>query len=397
MIALHLKRLLSIKGLLLYYALILCLFLLLTSIFNNYTSSLTRSDQIKLGVVSEDKHQLSQILLDSFKNSPQFTALFQLSFDTLENTTRAFEKGTLDAYVVIPSGFTEGLLTYENQDIELYGHLENPLKNQLIASILSGYASYIDASNAATWSLYFTMKDAKLPTSDILKINSAFSFEMIGATLGRSNYFSFNPVSELPMLSATSYFILALPMGFITLTTLSGGTQCIVNRKRAVYGRLSIASRPFIKQLLAEHIAQWLHGILLLLPVFFGIYWYLPGQFPIATSLLILFWWFWQCVWRLASYATDNPNTFVMTASSIAFLVVLSSGGFVPYLMLPDWLKSLGSWLPNFKALQWASQNHPPATQLAVVLGFVALIFLSIVIESRIALKPTFSATGGDL
>ncbi len=390
MIAIHFKRLLNIKSLLLYYALILVLFLLLTSIFNNFSERLTKSDQIRLGIVSEDTHALAQVLLDSFKNSPQFTALFKLQFDSSKVIKNAFETDQLDAYVVIPTGFTEGLLTYNNQSIDLYGHLENPLKNQLIASILSGYASYIDASNAATWSLYFTMKDAKLPTSEIVKVNNAFSFEMIGATLGRGNYFEMHPVSELPMLSSISYFALALPFGLITLTTLTAGTQAIINRNQAVHKRLAIAGQPYIKQIIAEHMAQWLHGLLLLLPAFAMLLIFMPKQFVSSILLLSLSWWLWQSGWRLFSLLTDDVNAYVMTASSMAFVIVLGSGGFIPFLMLPDWLKGIGSYLPNMLLMQVITQPQSAYTIQVASVVLIIIIALFIALEARLtALKLT--------
>lgn len=382
MVLIHFKRFFSLKGLSLYYALILALFLLLSTIFYNYSESLVESGQIRLGVVSQDTHALSQVLLDSFKNSPQFSSLFQLTFEDLDKTSRAFSEGALDAYVVIPEGFTEGLLTYESQGIQLYGHLENPLKNQLIAAIMSGYASYIDASNAATWSLYFTMKDAKIPSPEIMKANDAFSFEMIGATLGRGNYFQMNPVSELPMLTAKGYFALALPLGFICLTTLASGTQAIQQRKRAVHDRLRIAGTSYLKQLYSEQLAQWLYGLTLLVPCVIILALWLPESLAIALLGFMVAWWLWQCLWRLASTLTADTSTYVTAATSVAFFATLSSGGFVPYLMLPDWLKQLGALAPNTLLIKAATGAVAPGQQLAIFLGLFLLGHVFLLLEA---------------
>lgn len=355
MLLLHFKRLFSPRGLCYYYALNLALFLLLTTIFNNYSEVLTQENKIVLGLVSQDNHQLSQVLLDSFSNNPQFSSLFSLSISDLKTTEAAFKNGDLDAYVVIPEGFTEGLLAYNSQGIDLFGHLENPLKNQLIAAIMGGYAHYIDASNAATWSLYFTMKDAGLYGDQITKINTAFSFEMIGTTLGRNNYFELIPYAELPLLSAKAYFALALPLGLIALSTIGVGTQAIGHRQQALYKRQLVAGLPYWRQVLVAQVAHWLNGLLLLLPLFLVLVWQYPLTWPRGVFVLALAWWLWQGLWRFASCFTKDANAFVMATSALGFFSVLSSGGFVPYLMLPDWLKQLGSAMPGTLFMQMAT------------------------------------------
>lgn len=384
MIRFHIKRIFSFKQLILYYAIVLLLYLLLSVLFDQYGDTLTKANQIQLGVISEDTHNLSQVLLDSFSNNPQFTALFSVSIGPKDEIANQFAKGSLDAYILIPKGFTEGLLTYNNQNITLYGKLENPAKNQLIAAMISGYAQYIDAANAATWSLYFTMKDANLPSEALTANNNAFSFEMISATLGRGKYFTLAPQSELPLLSSSSYFSLALPLALVTLSTLSAGTMAIKQRRQAHYKRLVATGYPLWRHLLEEYFAHWLYGIFLSLPIFVLIL--LSAQdYWIQFSLVILISWFlWPIFWRILSLLTSDHLSFIAAATAIGFITIMASGGFIPFLLLPAWLKSLGMWQPNMQLMRLGTQALEVQSFFVPLLLILLLGLITIYLEARL-------------
>lgn len=385
MIRLHFKRFFSLRQTLSFYLAFTIMLILLATVFNHYQETLETSDQIRLGVINEDTHQLAQVLMSSFQESDTFTALFDLTFDTESLISRAFDKGDLDAYIQIPEGFTEGLLTYENMPITIHGHLENPIKNRLIEEILSGYASYIDTANAATWSLYYTMEKADLTGAQIVKINNAFSVEMIGATLGRASHFELDQYTELPTSTALGYFLLALPLAMMTFITVNSGMVTIQQRQEWHYRRLSISGMPFWWQVVSEQTAQWLSGLILLMPAVLGLIFFTSTAMALwGTLALMLSLLFWQSSWRLLSYGFKDPAALGLLASTLGFMVTLAGGGLVPFILLPVWLKRIGSLTPLFQFNRIGLEQQP-IFPLFLFIGMTALI---------IALEILILATG---
>lgn len=378
MIRLQFKRFFSWRQTLYFYMAFILMLVLLATVFNRYQETLEASEQIHLGVINQDTHQLAQVLMTSFEESDTFTALFDLTFDQEHAISKAFDQGTLDAYILIPEGFTEGLLTYENMPITIHGHLENPIKNRLIEEILSGYASYIDTANAATWSLFYTMEKTDLTYAEIVKINTGFSIEMIGATLGRASHFLLDEYTELPDASALSYFLLALPLAMMTFITVNAGMVAIQQRKEWHYRRLCISGMPFWWQVVSEQIAQWLNGLILLLPAILGLFFLTNVSMALwGTLALMLSLIFWQSSWRLLSFAFNDPAPLGLLASTLGFMVTLAGGGLVPFILLPVWLKRIGSYTPLFQFNRLGLEHHA----IPALYQFAALTLLIMALE----------------
>jgi hypothetical protein len=388
----QLKRRINLRALLIFYIILAMTLALLSWAFAAYEEQLKEADRIRLAVVNEDTHLFAGVLVDSFKDNSHFTSLFELTFSTHKEAEQLYAKGEIDAYVHIPKGFTQGLLTYDNLPVTIIAHVENPVKNRLIEEILTGYAYYIDAANAATWSLYFTMEDSGMPSETLQRINNSFSLEMISATMGRASWFELDPQYEIPSVSALTYFTIMLPMGVLTLLGLQSGSMSIEDRKDLCHWRLYTTGLSMTFQVLTTAVVDALYAFIFLFPLMLVLFTYnTPSLALWAIGMLVLGTLFWQSSWRLVSYTFKDPSTFSLAITSAAFFIALTSGTLVPFAFLPIWIRQIGSFLPPFILGRSALMGYETIHPYVYTIACLCLVFL---VAEALLLRRSFRKGG---
>ncbi len=322
------------------------LIILLSQLFANYIADHNDRQRIKLGLIVNDDHQYVNLLLNNFTANEDFTALFDIAVADYRATTASFERGDLDAYVIIPKSFTENLLYYRDNSINIYTHFGFPTKTKVLKSLFSAYSHYVQTANITTLSFYDLLTKSNLSESDIRNANNQFSIEIISTTIGRNDLFDVKVQNELDGVSTNSYFIVALSFAIMGFATIPIAATNYDDMQNCVTGRLLVSGQPIPVYLASLHFGNVFAT--LLQTASFAIIWAIgSGLNPISLLIgFILMALFWSIIWLSLVMALKNRQLFFVSSIIVGFVMALLGGSLTPYTIMPLHLKLLSHYSP---------------------------------------------------
>ncbi|MCK8059392.1 MULTISPECIES: ABC transporter permease [unclassified Fusibacter] len=387
LIAATLKRQLKWKNTIIIQLALILLTLFMQFLFSGYETTLVSSEQIRFGVASEDTHPAATLLINSFATNENFTSLFTVVIDEKDSVIDQFNRGTLDAYIIIPEGFSYGLMYYENKPLSIYTHADNPVKNRLLEGVFNSYSEYVTAVDLTTLSLYRTMDDAGSTDEAKVSANEQFSVEMITAAMGRGRHFTTSTLSYLPKITTLHYILLALPLSLIAFMSIGFGLSTLESRQTSTFKRLLTTGTSPLFIVMAEIIAQTLQLVGVLLPVVLAVYYTADLSFAGSAFLaFILCSMLFVSIWRSVSYMFKDAQSLSFLATIVTSLLVLAGGGLIPFVLLPLMVKKIGVFSPIYLILRLAITGVGSSF---VTLGILMSLFALFVSIEVILIKNT--------
>lgn len=376
----YLKRDVSIKFLLVIQVILIFTLFFMNLVFSNYAEDYKSANRIKLGIVNDDSEDRKSVLLiENFKSNDQFSELFEIVEGEKSKIIEDFKNSKLDAYVEIPEGFSDGLMHYENQTVSIFVDVKNPTKNMILSNIFRAYSNFIQGSNLATYSLYNAMEYFELDNEKIKTINNSFSVEMVTTMLNRGQFFETETLSELPLVDAMRYFLYALPLAFVSFLSIEQGLSYKRARSTMILKREYLILNSRLKLMIYDILAKSLNMFLIFIPLFLAqafIYDVLSALLSALILLLAIV--FFILLWRILSFFVPSDFGLSMIGSFGAFALCLVSGCIIPFIILPQSLKNLGVWMPNFFFLKLSMPDLP----MGDLFGGIALLLTVILMEA---------------
>ncbi len=322
------------------------LILLLSQLFANYVEDYNARQKIKLGLIVEDEHRYINLLLNNFTSNADFTALFDIVADDRTAIENAFKANALDAYVVIPDAFTENLLYYRANAIDIYTHFGFPTKTKILKSLFAAYSNYVQTANITTLSFYDLLSASKLNDDAIQSANNQFSLEIISTTIGRNDLFDVQVRNELNGISTNHYFIIALSFALIGFAAIPVAMANYDDMNNAVSARLIASGMPITVYLTGLHGGNLLAT--LVQTALFAIIWAIysglnPLLITIGFSGAALFW---SILWLSLIMSLKNRQLFFISSLIIGFIAAVLGGSLTPYTIMPLQLKLLSHYSP---------------------------------------------------
>lgn len=359
--------------------------LFMNVVFSNYSEDYKKSNQIKIGIVNYDASDMkSGLLIENFKSNDKFTRLFEIVEAGQEDVKEKFYSGQIDCYVEIPEGFSDGLMHYENQNINIFVDVKNPTKNMILSHIFHAYSNFIKGSNLATYSLYNLMEEAALPKERVEAINNVFSVEMVGTALNREKFFDINTSSHLPLVDAMRYFLYALPLALLSFLSINHGIDYLKSRKSLIVKREILILNSGFKFLFYDIFARAIGTCFVFLPLFvLQFIFYGLGTFSISVLIMFMAILFFTMLWRILSFLLPSEFGLSMLGSFSAFAMSLVSGCIVPFIILPQALKSIGEKTMHFWFLKLSMPFESMTTGYLIngIFMILTIIILEFVLE----------------
>ncbi|HWT26835.1 MAG TPA: ABC transporter permease, partial [Mobilitalea sp.] len=210
----ELKELLSNKKIWIGLLTVLIIIIIGTS-YNKKNQEAVPSEVLRLGVINNDNSTYSELLLNYFNESKTFSNFVNVVTGDSETIQRAFHKGELDIYLVIPKDFARNMTQIKNSPINVTINIKDTTKAILFQNILTSYAKYITAVEANAVGLYDIMEADGMPQKLVTDTNNTISLDLIFTALGKESFFSYQPVDKFPATTVLQYYIISAL--FITL------------------------------------------------------------------------------------------------------------------------------------------------------------------------------------
>lgn len=308
-------------------------------------------EKLSIGIVDMDQSKMSHMLLSSFKGNPKFSALMDLKIGDASQIYNLYESGALTAVITIPSGFTKGLLHYENPPLSALVSPDHPLKAMILLEILSSYSDYTQSVDAATLGAYEVLSEAKIDRTALKKHNDLFSVEMVSFVLGRNQFFSYSTVDTFPATNSFLYFgaaILSMVIAFSSTGILSLVYEDIQAYclQRYLMGSKSIFLWT-ISKIFAFSLLTTMLCFLISLPLFvyFVLSPILMAKLFIQIFIYALFYVSLLLFLGLLFFSQTASNLF---SNLFVFLLGLVGGNFIPLPLMPKAVQNVSSFTPNY-------------------------------------------------
>ena len=242
--------------------------LVLAFIFNGIFSGIGGgSNAIKLGYVDQDGGPVAQTFVQQVLGAVNKSGLISVQSEpTLAGARSLVKKGTLNAVIVIPTGFSQAVQSDGPASMQVIGNVDSPISTQIARSIAEGYAAELNRIRLSVATVAAGTSGALSPdqTSSIAARAAAAQAPLAVEDVS----------SKTKELDAKSFYAAGMAVFFLFFTVQFGVTSLLEERNDGTLARLLAAPIARTSILLGKVLTSFLVGVVSM------------AVLAIATSLL---------------------------------------------------------------------------------------------------------------
>jgi ABC-2 type transport system permease protein len=322
----------------------------------------------------------SQVFVNALNQINDQTGIMEISnasnFETLKESV---QNGDIQGGIVIPSNFTQSILTGEQGTLIIVIDNSNP---QLSAAMQSALTAVFQQMGTMLAQQNVMSLDPAINATNALAIVQPYNIAVEGVVSGHSSYFDFIAPGIMAMTVMMSVMT-GLPAAISQekeVGTLDGMMVAPINRLSIIIGKT-----------LAQTARGLLQGVLILVlaSILFGVS--IQGSILLVFGLLLLgVFSFVGLGVVLTSFAKDQ-ETAMMVMMTLMFPMMFLSGVFFPVQQMPWFMQSISKVLPLTyaadalrKVMVLGAEIPQIATELTVLIVFgVVMIAIAVPVFKR--------------
>lgn len=365
----------------------LFLLVILSSIFSNSFDKINQIDKISISVIDNDNTYYSKNLVDNFIKNENFSHLYDIATTT---DILSFEEKDITAYIIIPKGFSEGLVYFQNPPVKVILNKSHTMKSLVLKNTLDAYGDYISAVDSSIHTLYTELKKVNYPSEELEKLNSLYSVEMVFLALGRNNFFDFISISEYPSVNSVTYFLLALTTVMIMYLSNKSSELIQYERDCGIFLKSRIYNIRGWTYILSKAISTSVITFIEIMPFFFvfdfalGIISInLPFIVALLAAILVI-----SNLNIFIGLCTNNMRINKVVNNIVIFVFGILGGSFIPLAMIPRNIIFFSKLTPVYWiniALLNTVKNTYPIDIFIILSMLIVTIYLVNVITYRIS------------
>ena len=321
---------------------------------------------IPLLITNADQAQLGDGLVEVFQSEDLNSLINPILEDDFEVARRLVDEREVVAALLIPSGFSSSLIPQSGQPVsekviqlQLYGDSDSPYSVGVIRTIIETYLSELESSRSSySVALSKMLTEGLISPEEVPTMLSSVSTEMEDGSNAANNYeivssnktFETNNVSYLAMIGP------GMALMFLMWNMTAGGVSFLIERREYTLQRNLVSPTQGFQIILGKSLGIFLRGFtqVLILVLTSSLLFKLNWGNWLAVLVLIAFSTYGALGWgMLLTSFLKTPAQVSNAGNAIGLLFGLLGGGFIPIIALPEWLKAISRFSPNF----WGSQG----------------------------------------
>lgn len=318
--------------------------------YNRKNSEYTPTEHLGLGIINHDDSIYSDMLLSYFNGSETFSSLISVTAGEEKEVKSAFEQGDLDIYIEIPKDFAMNMIRLEHSPIKVTINISDTTKAILFQNVLKSYEKYIASVEANAVGLYEIMEQDGMDQELIDEINRKASIDFIFTTLGKEEFFSFEPMDQYPTTTLILYYVISLLIMALLYSGLYIGFQILREMKQGTFTRLRTTRTPLYQFLIAK---MAILIIILTITTVIALSIILSKPITIMQVIYCLsIVMFSICLSVILSSLFNTTQRFVLAGNLFIFCFIVIGGGIIPVQFLPQSMVTLAKITPNYYMLK---------------------------------------------
>lgn len=209
--------------------------LTLAFIFNAIFGSATTGTGlgIEFGVVDRDGSEISATFTEVLENAEAQDVLTLESYEDIGDADAAIDDGVIDAYFVIPAGFSEAISTNQATIIDVVGDIDSPTSTEIAASFARQFSSGVATTQLAV---------ATAAGLEGMPVTPEFVATLQSDPGSASMSFTLTDESaETKQLDSSTYFAAGMAVFFLFFTVQFGVTGLLEEEREGTLARLMAA------------------------------------------------------------------------------------------------------------------------------------------------------------
>jgi ABC-2 type transport system permease protein len=230
--------------------------LMLAFIFNTVLGGAVDGGGLSLGygIVDLDRSEISDAFTSVLTAAESEEILTVETFPDRVSATEAVEEGDIDAFIVVPEGFSQAVFANRSSTVEVVGDIDSPTSTQIAAAIAEQFSSGLAASQAAVGATAALV--GELVTDEFVA-----SLSQDPATAG--NTFAFTDRSaRARQLDESTFFAAGMAVFFLFFTVQFGVVGILEEEREGTLPRLMAAPIPRVAVVAGKAILAFLLGVI---------------------------------------------------------------------------------------------------------------------------------------
>lgn len=338
--------------------------------------------KLALGVANDDGSEYSDLLISYFLENETFSSYVTVVQDSEAALQRQLEEGKLDAYLAIPEGFAEGLMSMEHVPMRAVVSMRQPTKALIFRQVLEAYETYIKTVEVNCTALYDRMRDEGFSKMDLTRANLKISMDLIFTALGKDDFFRIRTIEQETEVALSDHYLLTAIYFAGMFLFLPAGLRILKLRQKGILLRFKTMRIPAYKVLLATVVPYFLGascavGMLL---------WILKRLNPWTFLCGLGLWMITFAAVLFLSVLVKKKKDYLFVFCMLLLLLSVIGGGIVPKQYLPELFARTAEYLPNENFVLLLTGNLEQVKRISVALvALSAFLFVcsAACLESR--------------
>ncbi|MCL2698783.1 MAG: ABC transporter permease [Defluviitaleaceae bacterium] len=321
-----------------------------------------------IGVVDNDNSQEITLLLEMLRNHESLGEIISFERMPPEDAAARLDADEIPAYIIIPEGFTQGIIIGENPPITLVGNESRVLQLAVTRLLVSAGVAFLTTSQAGIYSTLNYAHEQGMAWDEIIAfLMLPVNIEYMRALLAYNEFFVRTELSATDDIPPEEYYLnsVLLFLMYIFLITLVGA----IFTSPAIMRRWRMCGVPLIKIMLTKWIALWVLISIFLTPL-------MPFYGAVLLAVAVL----------LSGLALMSAQLFASEQAAGLFLFTFAvvtlfvSGGALPLAFLPEIFGRLSVFIPNYWFIRISSADW---ITYAIFCGYGVLFFAAAYVGMR--------------
>lgn len=318
--------------------LVICVILVMvcTFICTHHSVEYEKDANLTIGVSNEDDSKYSSLLIDFFNNNDNFSSLANVKEYRSDDIEEEFNRGNIDAFILIPENFADSLMYLENIRIKVRINQEKEAAATVLKNILASYEKYVSAVQFNSSGMYELGKKSGLTYEENNKINMWSTWKLINKVLDKETYFDYREVNigKIDIVEHYLYIFVYVIIMFWGIYVGIGVKKEQMSGVLKIYKVVGASGFRFIFSKVTVYAGAL--GAFLAIPMLIGsiiglkIFNFSIFLITIITAIAyILF-------FITMALLIHNIYNYVLFSNMFSLLLIIMGGGIIPINFLPD-------------------------------------------------------------
>ena len=304
---------------------------------------------IKLGIVDEDDSEYSRLLVTYFDENKDFSSYISVVRKDRKDMEESFDKGQIDAYVVIPKDFADNLKKIQNETITAVINSSDTSKTVLLTNLLNAYSAYISGVEINCQALVDVMWEEGYESSYRSDVNYSTSIDLVFTALDKSSYFKRIGIDRFNGISLINYYLYSAIVMIILYGGMFAGMNALKERLGKAGERLKSLGASGVGIFLSKTAAYSIFLTLCVVILTFILNVFGRIEIPLLTFLVLIPIIIGSVMMFIViSHLTNSVKSYTIVTNMLILLMTIAGGGIIPIMYLPEACIKIAKLTPTY-------------------------------------------------